>query len=125
MLKFTPPRLASRCARCFADPPPPGEVAPWRGRYALRMLFLLGGERLAAGAFELGCIGLAHLRRQPVLGQFLRELLTRLGVLIAVVDLVAAGAFADPRLRYALGVADRNALVLEGEITRRCRPGVE
>src|SRR5437879_3818975 len=23
--KFTPPRLTSRYARCFADPPPPGE----------------------------------------------------------------------------------------------------
>src|ERR1051325_10267689 len=89
------------------------------------MFFFLGGERLAARAFELGCIGLVHLRGEAVLGELNRELLARLGVLVAVVDLVATQPLADPGLRHALGVADRHALVLESEITRRRRSGVE
>ena len=73
----------------------------------------------------LRSVGLVHLRRQPVLGELLRELLARLRVLVGVVDLVAAVPLADPGLRHALRVADRDALVLEGEIARRRRAGVE
>src|SRR4029079_11193842 len=68
------------------------------------MFFFLCGDSLTAGAFEFGGVGLVHLRRKPVLGELLRELLARLRVLVAVVDLVAAGPFADPRLWHALRV---------------------
>jgi hypothetical protein len=53
------------------------------------------------------------------------DLSPRLRVLVRVVDLVAAKPLADPGLRHALGIADRDALVLEGEIARRCGAGVE
>ena len=45
--------------------------------------------------------------------------------LVGVVDLVAADPPADPGLRDALRVADRDDLVLEGEVARRGVAGVE
>ena len=48
-----------------------------------------------------------------------------LGALVGVVDLVAAEALGDPRLRHALRVADRHAFGLEREIARGRRAGIE
>ena len=45
--------------------------------------------------------------------------------LVGIVDLVAADAPADPGDRHALRIAQRRDLVLEGEIARRRRAGVE
>src|SRR6185503_11193512 len=71
------------------------------------MFFFLRGERFAAGAFQLGLVGLVHLRCEPVLGELFLEILAGLRVLVAVVDLITAEPFADPRLGHTLGVADR------------------
>ena len=82
--------------------------------------------RLRIGLIDLlGGVGLVHRRLEPVPGKLLLEFLARLRVLVGVVDLVAAEPLADPGLRHALGVADRDALVLEGEIARRRCAGVE
>src|SRR5690348_14600647 len=104
---------------------PPVGSCQWVAPRTSCMFFLLGGERLAAGAFELSLVGRVHFRAQPLLGEFALEILAGLGVLVAVVDLVAAEALADPRLRHALRVADCNALVLEGEIARRRGASIE
>src|SRR5581483_8782502 len=106
-------------------PSPPGQGGSKRFDLSLRMLLLLGGGRLAAAAFEFCSVGCSHLGRQPVLGEFAFELLAGFGILVAVIDLVAADAPADPGFRHALRVADGDALVLEGEIARRRRPGVK
>src|SRR5260221_10881153 len=44
--KFTPPRLTSRYARCFADPPPPGEGEE-RARLAPRIPYRLNIHQTA------------------------------------------------------------------------------
>src|SRR5439155_25743479 len=48
--KLTPPRLTSRYARCFADPPPPGEgedVRVGRSNYRARSHLVLRLQRQA------------------------------------------------------------------------------
>src|SRR4029079_3738355 len=73
----------------------------------------------------LGGVGLVHSGFQPVPGELAFELLAGLRMLVGVVDLVAAEPLADPRLRHALRITDGDALVLEGEIARGRRAGVE
>jgi hypothetical protein len=60
-----------------------------------------------------------------VLAQRVGEPLAHLRRLVRIVDLVAADAAADPGLRHALGVADRDSLALEGEVAGGRRAGVE
>ena len=68
---------------------------------------------------------LAYLAYLREFSQRFREPLPDLGALVGVVDLVAAQALADPGLGHALRVADGDTLVLEGEIARRGRAGIE
>src|SRR5712692_623732 len=59
-----------------------------------------------------------HARGEAVAGERVGEQRAHDGLLVGIIDLVAAGAPADPRLRDPLRVADGDALVLEGEIAR-------
>src|ERR1700722_13856235 len=70
-------------------------------------------------------VSLIHPRRETVLGEFCREGAANFRLLVDIVDLIAAGALRDPGFRHALRVADGDPLVLEGEIARRRRAGIE
>jgi len=59
-------------------------------------------------------ISAVHARRDAVLGEFGREDAADFRFLVDVVDLIAASAPADPSFGHALGVADGDALMLEG-----------
>ena len=60
-----------------------------------------------------------------MLGEFGREDPPDFGLLVDIVDLIAAAAPADPGLGHALRVADGHDLVLEGEIACRRRAAVK
>src|SRR5688500_12886544 len=65
---------------------------------------------------QLGLVSLLHPRPKAMPGQRLREHGADLGALVGIVDLVAAEALANPGLRHALSIPDRDDLVLESEI---------
>src|SRR5580700_12208097 len=68
-------------------------------------------------------VDIVHAWSQGVLGERFGKQLAHFRVLVGVIDLGAAETAADPRDRHALGVARRP--VLEGEVARRCRTGIE
>src|SRR4029450_12209302 len=92
---------------------------------ALALLRRLALHRLRRQVRKLGLIRLLHARLHPMLGEFPCEQGPDLGRLVGIVDLIAADAAADPGGRHTLRVADERDLVLEGEIARPRRPGVE
>jgi hypothetical protein len=74
---------------------------------------------------NLRFIELVHVGRQVVLRQRFLKARTHQFAFVGVVDLVAADTGGDPGLGHALGVADRDAFVFEGEIAARRGAGVE
>src|SRR5262245_53755357 len=81
-------------------------------------------RRLRRQRRELLAVGLLHPRPDPMAGQGVSEHLPHRGILVGVIELVAAEPPADEAEQHALRVAYR-AGMLEGEIARRRRAGVE
>src|ERR1700719_4560549 len=82
---------------------------------------LLGPPRREAA--NLRRVHVVHARKQRVFGERVGEQLAHSRMLVGVIDLGAAEAPADPGDRHALRIARRP--VLEGEIARRRRAGIE
>src|SRR5262245_16481923 len=74
---------------------------------------------------ELRCVSIVHARLQTALGERFGKPLSDPRRLVRVVYLIAADTPGNPRLRHALGIANRHAFGLERQIPRRSRAGVE
>src|SRR5919204_2296797 len=95
-----------------------------RGRHdAYDLLPRLGYRWRQVG--QLLRVGLVHARGETLLGELLGEHFAYHRYLVGIVDLITTETPADPGLGHALGIADGDALVLEGEIARRGGAGVE
>src|ERR1700731_2071672 len=84
-----------------------------------------GGMARGRQLRQLRLVCLVHPRFHAVFLQCVAEQLANHLFLVGIVDLIAADAPADPGLRHALRVADRDRFMLEGEVSSRRRARVE